>query len=91
MLNVISPYKLYIVGPVWTANFDDIPMDTGTSTAPAANSNSPSTTSSSTDAPPEVAWSSSPTTLSNSETGWANFCNFNSVRYQHHPLQWYGC
>nr|XP_020468333.1 serine/threonine-protein phosphatase 6 regulatory subunit 3 isoform X3 [Monopterus albus] len=66
-------------GPVWTANFDDIPMDTGTSTAPASSSNNPPAScplsSSSTELPPEAAWSSSPT-ASNSETGWADFSNF---------------
>lgn len=62
-------------GPVWTANFDDIPMDTGTSTASGAAAvaagSPPSPTSAGT------GWSSSP---SNSETGWADFSSFTPVR-----------
>ncbi|XP_034033007.1 serine/threonine-protein phosphatase 6 regulatory subunit 3 isoform X2 [Thalassophryne amazonica] len=70
-------------GPVWTANFDDIPMDTGTSTAPASSSNNSTATaplsSPTTEVLPETAWSSSATAASNSDTGWADFSNFTPV------------
>ncbi|XP_030588390.1 serine/threonine-protein phosphatase 6 regulatory subunit 3 isoform X4 [Archocentrus centrarchus] len=66
-------------GPVWTANFDDIPMDTGTSTAPTSNPNNPAASSPLSSTSPEAAWSSSPTATSNSETGWADFSNFTPV------------
>ncbi|XP_010767665.1 serine/threonine-protein phosphatase 6 regulatory subunit 3-A-like [Notothenia coriiceps] len=72
-------------GPVWTANFDDIPMDTGTSTAPATSPNNPAASSplaspsSSTEDLPETSWSSPPPATSNAETGWADFSNFTPV------------
>ncbi|KAK2838308.1 hypothetical protein Q7C36_013122 [Tachysurus vachellii] len=51
-------------GPTWTANFDDVPMETGGSLAPS--SSSPST------------WST-PTNTVATETGWANFSSFTPV------------
>ncbi|XP_047246732.1 serine/threonine-protein phosphatase 6 regulatory subunit 3 isoform X3 [Girardinichthys multiradiatus] len=69
--------------PVWTANFDDVPMDTGTPAAPVSSPSNPdvsSPLSSTTAVPPEEAWNSSPSAApSNSETGWADFSSFSPV------------
>ncbi|XP_075998344.1 serine/threonine-protein phosphatase 6 regulatory subunit 3 isoform X2 [Genypterus blacodes] len=70
-------------GPVWTATFDDIPMDTGTSTAPTSSPStstpSPLLSSSSTEVIPEPTWNSSTAATHNSESGWADFTNFTPV------------
>ncbi|XP_052399921.1 serine/threonine-protein phosphatase 6 regulatory subunit 3 isoform X2 [Carassius gibelio] len=60
-------------GSVWTANFDDIPMDTGSSTAPSA----PVSTSQT--AVPEPSGWNSPNTAANAERGWADFSSFTPV------------
>uniref|UniRef100_A0A8K9UIP6 Protein phosphatase 6, regulatory subunit 3 n=1 Tax=Oncorhynchus mykiss TaxID=8022 RepID=A0A8K9UIP6_ONCMY len=55
-------------GPVWTANFDDIPMDTGSSTSIRAP------------VLPESAGWSSPNASPDTATGWADFSsNFSPV------------
>uniref|UniRef100_A0A8B9JEV1 Protein phosphatase 6, regulatory subunit 3 n=1 Tax=Astyanax mexicanus TaxID=7994 RepID=A0A8B9JEV1_ASTMX len=55
------------LGPVWTANFDDIPMDTGSaSNAPLSSPSDP------------AAWSS-PSASGATETGWADFSSFTPV------------
>lgn len=77
-LGLFLVFLFVCLGPVWTANFDDIPMDTGTSTASNSNPSNPAPSSPSTS--PDTAWSSSPAANSNSETGWADFSNFTPVR-----------
>ncbi|KAL0155823.1 hypothetical protein M9458_050086, partial [Cirrhinus mrigala] len=59
--------------PVWTANFDDIPMDTGSATVPSAPvANSPA-------AVPEPAGWNSPNATGDGATGWADFSSFTPV------------
>ncbi|KAL0968047.1 hypothetical protein UPYG_G00261610 [Umbra pygmaea] len=69
-------------GPVWTANFDDIPMDTGSSTvtgAPALVNPAP-TSPSSPAVLSEPVWTS-PNTSPDTTTGWADFSsNFSPIR-----------
>ncbi|XP_013888638.1 serine/threonine-protein phosphatase 6 regulatory subunit 3 [Austrofundulus limnaeus] len=65
-------------GPVWTANFDDVPMDTSTSTAPASSLNNPDVSSSS-EVVPEATWNSPLAAASSTEPGWANFSSFSPV------------
>uniref|UniRef100_A0A4W4GLZ6 Protein phosphatase 6, regulatory subunit 3 n=1 Tax=Electrophorus electricus TaxID=8005 RepID=A0A4W4GLZ6_ELEEL len=57
-------------GPVWTASFDDIPMDTGGVSAPALSSPGSLTE--------PAAWNS-PTNTVATETGWADFSSFTPV------------
>ncbi|XP_076878440.1 serine/threonine-protein phosphatase 6 regulatory subunit 3 isoform X2 [Brachyhypopomus gauderio] len=57
-------------GPVWTANFDDIPMDTGGVSAPPLSSPGSLT---------EPATWNSPTNTVATETGWADFSSFTPV------------
>uniref|UniRef100_A0A673JKE1 Serine/threonine-protein phosphatase 6 regulatory subunit 3-like n=1 Tax=Sinocyclocheilus rhinocerous TaxID=307959 RepID=A0A673JKE1_9TELE len=67
----------FVSGPVWMANFDDMPMDTGSSTAPSAPvSTSPA-------AVPEPAGWNSPNTAADAERSWADFSSFTPVRYIH--------
>ncbi|KAM6973496.1 serine/threonine-protein phosphatase 6 regulatory subunit 3 [Aplochiton taeniatus] len=71
-------------GPVWTANFDDVPMDTGSSTAAAAaaaaaTSPSPASPASSPVALPDPNWSSPGATPPPTTTGWADFSSFSPV------------
>ncbi|XP_027885676.1 serine/threonine-protein phosphatase 6 regulatory subunit 3 isoform X3 [Xiphophorus couchianus] len=69
--------------PVWTASFDDVPMETGSGAAAASSPSTPdasSPLSSTTAAPAEAAWNSSPAAAAPGvETGWADFSSFSPV------------
>uniref|UniRef100_A0A4W5MIJ2 Protein phosphatase 6, regulatory subunit 3 n=1 Tax=Hucho hucho TaxID=62062 RepID=A0A4W5MIJ2_9TELE len=74
-----------VSGPLWTANFDDIPMDTGSSTAmgesaPASTTAAPASPSSPAVIPESAGWSSS-NASPDKAMGWADFSsNFSPVR-----------
>uniref|UniRef100_A0A673WIS2 Protein phosphatase 6, regulatory subunit 3 n=1 Tax=Salmo trutta TaxID=8032 RepID=A0A673WIS2_SALTR len=73
-----------VSGPMWTANFDDIPMDTGSSTSIGAPAPATTTATASPSSPavlPESAGWSSPNASPDTATGWADFSsNFSPVR-----------
>ncbi|KAL4622812.1 serine/threonine-protein phosphatase 6 regulatory subunit 3 isoform X2 [Arapaima gigas] len=68
--------------PTWTANFDDVPMDTGSSTVTGGSTveaGAPVTT------PEPDGWASGPSVAK--ETGWADFSSFSAVTSPKDPLR----